>query len=174
MKRWMLIGLLFLAACSTESTESESNGAENALSPETETPTKRIDFSILAGHWTKKGQYATVAESWEAREDGYWLGSVYRIEEGDSTLLEALQLEPRGDSSYAYVARIIGQNDEKAIPFLLSTYLPDSLFEFENSGHDFPQRISYRLPDANTLEITLGILADTSKNKVFVFNRYRK
>jgi hypothetical protein len=170
MKHWLIVGLCLLAACSADETASDDRGVlrEN---PDAAGPVEAIDFGILAGHWTKQGKYAIVAESWEAREDGYWQGSVYRIESGDSTLIEALQLEPRGDSSYAYVARVIGQNDEKAIPFIMSTYLPDSLFEFQNAGHDFPQRITYRLPDVNTLEITLGILADSSKNKVFVFNR---
>ncbi|MBA4303647.1 MAG: hypothetical protein C0424_05425 [Sphingobacteriaceae bacterium] len=169
MKQWMLLGLLFMAACGSE---GEKDTALKGEAAETTAASSQVyDFGILAGQWTKKGQYAIVAESWQARDNGYWQGAVYRIEAGDSTLLEALQLEPRGDSSYAYVARVIGQNDEKSIPYLLSTYLRDSLFEFQNAGHDFPQRIVYRLPDTNTLEITLGILADSSKNKVFVFNR---
>lgn len=169
MKQWWALGMLLLAACGSDS--GEQGVASDATAANQAGRKQAIDFSILAGDWTKKGQYATVSEHWQARADGYWQGAVYRIENGDSTLLEALQLEPRGDSSYAYIARVIGQNDEKAIPFLLSTYIADSLFVFENAGHDFPQRISYRLPNAQTLEITLGILADSSKNKVFIFDR---
>lgn len=169
MKQWWIMGMLLLTACGKGS--DEQGVAEDKAVAEKAGQEHALDFSILAGDWTKKGQYATVSEHWQARADGYWQGAVYRIENGDSTLLEALQLEPRGDSSYAYIARVIGQNDEKAIPYLLSTYIADSLFIFENAGHDFPQRISYRLPNAQTLEITLGILADSSKNKVFVFNR---
>lgn len=166
MKYGLILGLLFLTACSADETTSEEISSNQPAAA-----SNTFDFGILAGNWTKKGQFAVVAENWQARENGYWQGSVYRIESGDSTLLEALQLEPRGDSSYAYVVRVIGQNDEKAIPFIMSSYVGDSLFEFQNAGHDFPQRITYRLPDKNTLEITLGILADTSKNKVFLFNR---
>lgn len=169
MKRWLFIGFLFLVACGTDEAVTDEQVASNKR-PVAQ-PASVYDFSILAGNWTKQGKYALVAESWQGRENGYWQGAVYRIELGDSSLIEALQLEPRGDSSYAYVVRVIGENDEKAIPFIMSNYVADSLFEFQNAGHDFPQRITYRLPDVNTLEITLGILADTSKNKVFVFNR---
>lgn len=166
--------LLLLAACATEEkTDAPAGGGvfENSVPEAADAKPALPDFSVLEGEWEKRGAYAVVSESWKKLDANYWQGQVVRVEGKDSTLLEALQLEPRGDSTYVYIARVYSQNEGKAIPYTLSAHEPGRYFEFQNAGHDFPQRIVYELPDAQTLRITLGILADTTKNKVFTFQK---
>lgn len=168
--------LLLMAACATEESTDRpvDDGVFESNTAEEETAKNGLpDFSILEGDWEKRGAYAVVSESWKKLDANYWQGQVVRVEDGDSTLLESLQLEPRGDSTYVYIARVYSQNEGKAVPYTLAGYEPGRYFDFHNAGHDFPQRILYELPDAQTLRITLGILADTTKNKVFTFQKRR-
>lgn len=169
---WSL--LLLLAACATEEKADEpaAGGVFESSAPEQADAIPELpDFSVLEGVWEKRGAYAVVSESWKKLDADYWQGQVVRVEGKDSTLLEALQLEPRGDSTYVYIARVYSQNDGKAIPYTLASFEDGKYFEFHNAGHDFPQRILYELPDDHTLRITLGILADSTKNKVFTFQK---
>lgn len=146
-------GLLLLSACSN--------------------PGQDDPFAILSGHWIKRGNTAVIAEHWEQASDRAWIGAVYRIEEGDSLLVESLEIRAAGDSGFVYWAAVEGQNEGKSVPFDLKTYLPDSLFVFENANHDFPQKISYRLLTPDSLEIVLGLLADESKDRQFYFGRVK-
>lgn len=173
-KLYIWLFLLLVAACATEekTEETATDGVFNNNPPETADAKPALpDFSFLEGEWEKRGAYAVVSESWKKLDANYWQGQVVRVEGNDSTLLEALQLEPRGDSTYVYIARVYSQNEGKAVPFTLAAFEAGKYFEFHNAGHDFPQRIVYALPDAQTLQITLGILADTTKNKVFTFKK---
>ncbi len=127
-------------------------------------------FQVLEGHWAKAGAAAVVAEHWERFESNRWKGAVYRIEAGDSMLLESLEIRPV-DSTFDYVALVQGQNNDQPVAFRLQKHLADSLFVFENPNHDFPQKISYHLPQQDSLVIVLGLLADPSKDRVFGFKR---
>lgn len=148
-----LLGLLLLAACATDRQDDP--------------------FEILSGHWVKQGNTAVIAEHWEQARDGAWTGAVYRIEAGDSLLVESLEIRAAGDSGFVYWAEVQGQNEGKSVPFDLKTYFPDSLFVFENANHDFPQKISYRLVTPDSLEIVLGLLADSKKDRQFYFGRVK-
>lgn len=129
-------------------------------------------FGILEGQWIKEGKAASVAEAWVRTGEKRWEGQVWRIEAGDSSLLEALEIRAQGDSNYVYVATVSGQNDNRPVPFLMSQHIPDSLFVFDNVGHDFPQRISYLHPSgSDSLVITLASLQDPALDRVFVFHR---
>lgn len=128
-------------------------------------------FTVLEGHWTKTGAAAVIAEHWERFDTNRWKGAVYRIEAGDSILVESLELRPVNDSIYEYVALVQGQNNDQPVAFRLNAQLADSLFVFENSNHDFPQKISYHLPQRDSLVIVLGLLADPSKDRIFSFSR---
>lgn len=173
-KLYIWLFMLLLVACATEEKpeEAATDGAFKINTPGERMAKPQLpDFSVLEGAWEKRGAYAVVSESWKKLDANYWQGQVVRVEGRDSSLLEELQLEPRGDSTFVYIARVYSQNEGKAIPYTLASFEAGKYFEFHNAGHDFPQRILYELPDPNTLRITLGILADSSKNKVFIFNK---
>jgi len=153
-KLLFIVLLLALGSCKEEAAEQASN-----------------PFGVLEGHWTKVGATATVAEHWERFDANRWKGAVYRIEAGDSLLLEALEIRPVNDTTYDYVALVKGQNNDQPVAFRLNEHLADSLFVFENPNHDFPQKISYHLPQRDSLVIVLGLLADPSKDRVFGFSR---
>lgn len=129
-------------------------------------------FRMLEGQWIKEGKAASVTEAWVRTGEKRWEGQVWRIEAGDSSLLEALEIRAQGDSNYVYVATVSGQNDNRPVPFLMSQHIPDSLFVFDNVGHDFPQRISYLHPSgSDSLVITLASLQDPALDRVFIFYR---
>jgi hypothetical protein len=155
MRKLLFLGvLLLLTGCKAEDSEKEIN------------PFKRLE-----GHWTKAGATAVVAEHWERLDANRWKGAVYRIADGDSLLLELLEIRPVNDSTYEYVTLVQGQNNGQPVAFRLNEHQSDSLFVFENPNHDFPQKISYHLPQRDSLVIVLGLLADESKNRVFSFGR---
>lgn len=155
MRKLLFFGLVWaLAGCAQEQPEE-----------------KALPFEVLEGDWIKVGASATVAEHWERFDANRWKGAVYRIEAGDSMLVESLEIRPINDSTYEYVALVQGQNNDQPVAFRLNQHLPDSLFIFENPNHDFPQKISYHLPERDSLVIVLGSLTDPSKDRVFSFSR---
>ncbi len=149
----VFFALLALTCCKEEAAEEIDN-----------------PFAVLEGHWNKTGAAAVIAEHWERFDTNRWKGTVYRIEAGDSMLLESLEISPI-DSTYAYMALVQGQNNDQPVAFRLNAQITDSLFVFENSNHDFPQKISYYLPQRDSLVIVLGLLTDPSKDRVFSFSR---
>jgi hypothetical protein len=148
-----------MVGCSTEETTQEP-----AVAP-------LYDFSAIEGRWVKYGTVATVSEFWEKSGANSWKGGVYRVEESDSSLIEALRLYVATDSSVVYEAMVFGQNDNQAIPFQMSFYAADSMFVFQNPNHDFPQQIKYHLRN-DTLEIVWGLISTQEKDRVFVFSRF--
>lgn len=137
-----------------------------------EQSTPASPFHRLAGHWVKDGQFARVAESWSMLVDGSFEGSVYRIEQNDSSLLEALRIHQK-DSTYIYTAVVSGQNNDQPVDFELFATAGDSSFVFVNPSHDFPQRIVYRFRGADSLHITLGLFHSDIDDKHFHFVRLK-
>lgn len=159
-KLLLLLGFVWLGSCSQQEASESASQADN-ISP----------FHQLAGHWVKDGEFARVAESWFAQADGSMQGSVYRIEQSDSSLLEQLRIRKQ-DSTYIYTALVSGQNNNQPVDFELFDRAGDSSFVFVNPSHDFPQRIVYRIGTDN-LHITLGLFHTDMDDRHFLFIRLK-
>lgn len=100
----------------------------------------------LAGCWERTAGTRVVEEQWMRPRAGLMLGAG-RTVEGDSVVeFEQVRIVERG-GRLVYAAAPSGQPPAE----FESIAAPDSAVTFENLGHDFPQRISYRRVGADSL-----------------------
>ena len=62
-----------------------------------------------------------------------------------------MALKKRGNQ-IVYEAKVPDQNEGGTIKFILNPEV-DSIFSFENSNHDFPKKIQYKVVDDNQLRV---------------------
>lgn len=104
------------------------------------------DLDWLAGCWQTVDAEAGSGEQWTRPAGGTLLGTGRTVKEGRTVATEHLLIRET-DAGIEYVAWPSGQS--KTIFGLKS--LGDGEVVFENPGHDFPQRIAYRLNSPNRL-----------------------
>lgn len=150
MKKLAFFGLfLGLLSCKNEALDQKLNPAKWIL-----------------GRWEQQTDKGLLSETWEQKNDSLFVGRCYFINESDTLHNETILLEQRGDS-ITYSALILGENNNKAVPFTLTTADTNSLV-FENPTHDYPQKIAYQKQGKNGLVVTISGKFQ-GKNKV---NKY--
>ena len=138
MKKLAFIGLLLaLLSCKNEAVNQKLNPAQWIL-----------------GTWELKNEKGILTETWVRQNDSTFAGTFYFINVKDTLHKETIRLEHRADS-ITYFAKVIGQNNDKSIPFKLTTASIDSLI-FENPAHDYPQKMVYQKNKTNGIIITLS------------------
>ena len=154
MKKLALLAtLLLLVSCKKDSLADKLNPAQ-----------------WIIGNWEQKTDKGTLTESWQRQNDSVFVGSTYFINESDTLHSETILLEQRADS-IIYSAKVKGQNNEKAIPFILTTANTNSLV-FENPAHDYPQKIEYQKSKSNGLQVTIsGILRGKKSVEKYSFTK---
>ena len=121
----------------------------------------------LDGSW--KHASKELFENWDFSGDTA-RSEVLMIRDHDTAVLETVQLVET-TSGVFYRVRVSNQNEGKAIDFALKEISENELV-FENLTHDFPQRIAYRLEDADHLEaITSGMIYGERQEVVFQYIR---
>lgn len=95
----------------------------------------------LIGTWQSKSGGGMLNETWRKNNDSTLIGQSVMIVNSDTTLLEKLELQLRGNKLF-YIATAIGQNGGVPVSFELYASV-NNRFLFENSAHDYPQRIIY-------------------------------
>lgn len=106
---------------------------------------------FLAGTW--KTENAETYEHWDKINDNKLKGFSCQIENGKIAVSEYLEIN-KNDEGVFYTATVLNQNEGVGIDFkLIKT---DSVFSFENSGHDFPKFIRYRQISENRMEVVVG------------------
>ncbi len=80
-------------------------------------------------------------EQWDMLYGGHMKGIAYEIRNHEVVITEYLEIG-NADGGIVYTATVLGQNQRRGIPFQLTE--SGSAWVFENPGHDFPTRISYR------------------------------
>lgn len=145
--------LVMLVSCKKESLADKLNPAQ-----------------WIIGNWEQKTEAGILTESWKRQNDSVFVGSTYFINESDTLHSETILLEQRADS-ITYSAKVKGQNNEKAIPFTLTTANTNSLV-FENPAHDYPQKIEYQKSKSNGLQVTIsGILRGKKSVEKYSFTK---
>ena len=91
----------------------------------------------LAGHWRTQSAGRSTDEVWLAPAQGLMTG-MSRTTGGKRPFFEFVRIEQRADALY-YIAQPGGR---EPIEFRATKADADSI-EFENTAHDFPQRIIY-------------------------------
>lgn len=134
-------------------------------------PTALDSLSWLAGCW--EGRYAngrTVSEQWMKPLGGLMMGMSRTVKDGKVVESEVVRLKLSDDGSVHYVAQPSGQTEAS---FRLVKCEGDSAV-FENPGHDFPQRIVYRLVTPDSLSARIeGVVVGKSKGAGFPYRRVR-
>ncbi len=111
-------------------------------------PASVEDLAWLAGCWASVGGEAGSGEQWTVPAGRTLLGVSRTVQNSKTVAYEFLQIRETDAGEIEYIAKPSGQTE--------ATFLMVSLSEgeavFENPGHDFPQRIIYRLKADGNLE----------------------
>lgn len=111
-------------------------------------PTPADQLSWMVGSWSHTDNEIRTEETWLRAPDGDLLGTGHA--RGGRVLLFSEHLTILRDGDHlAYVAWPI---DQQPVVFPLVHSGPAEVV-FENTSHDFPQRIAYTRTDANTLAV---------------------
>lgn len=111
------------------------------------------DLAWLTGHWRLERAGRVTDEQWMAPAGGVMLGMARTVRNGKVAEHEFVQLRPDPDGTPAYAVSASGQPE---VVFRLVSLL-DGTAVFENTAHDFPQRIIYApQPDGSLLAAIEG------------------
>jgi hypothetical protein len=124
-----------------------STASKTAAQLALEDELKSVHF--LAGTW--KVENRETYEFWAINDDCSLEGKSYRKQADKEMVTEFLSLR-MVDKKITYAARVINQNEGRAIEFVLNGMLTDK-FSFENLNHDFPKKIQYKKIDDSTLMV---------------------
>lgn len=121
--------------------------------------------SFLVGTWKIENKESF--EKWDLLNETTLKGFSYTEKNGEILVSEYLEISKSGKKT-KYFATVKGQNMGKTIAFVLTK--SDSVVVFENSGHDFPQKIMYRKISDNELWVTVS----DKNNKGFAYKMFRQ
>jgi hypothetical protein len=110
----------------------------------------RADISRLGwmtGCWALVGQDAGSIEQWSSPAGRMMLGFSRVVSDGETVAFEYLRIVDEGNDVLALIASPSGQTTAR----FEATELANDKVIFENSEHDFPQRIIYRLNEDGDL-----------------------
>ncbi len=120
-------------------------------------------FNWLQGRWVINSGKIVTFETWHKSEDGSWAGEGHRIKKGDTVFTEKLAIVFKNTDWY-YVADVA--HNAEPVYFKITQFGSD-YFVAENSKHDFPQKIEYRLSESK-LEV---VISAANKKIPFTFSR---
>lgn len=104
---------------------------------------------LLVGTWRMRSANGSLYESWKKMNDSAFAGCTYKVSGVDTVVLEQVNLIKKG-ASIQYIPLAKGQNNNQPVVFTLSR-TEKGIYTFENTAHDFPQRIVYTLPQGNSM-----------------------
>lgn len=134
---------------------------------------KREDFKALtaySGTWYAKSTGGELLEWWVVKNDSLMENKSYYIKDKKETLSETVNLV-YSNGKIQYIATAYGQNDDEPVAFNLISK-KNKTYIFENKEHDFPQRIIYRFPAKNRMQVTInGTTAKGFKQVDFDFTK---
>jgi hypothetical protein len=100
----------------------------------------------LAGCWSRADADPGSGEQWTGPAGGTMLGVSRTVRDGRTVEYEFVVIREAADGALVYQAHPSGQASAE---FRMS-HAADREVVFENPGHDFPQRIGYRLDEDGT------------------------
>ncbi len=95
----------------------------------------------LIGEWQNNSPEGNATEVWEKENDSTFVGKSYFVIGKDTVSSESISLQQNGKDLF-YIPTVKGQNNEQPVKFAL-TLSTNKQLVFENTKHDFPQKISY-------------------------------
>ena len=131
-------------------------------------------LSKIEGEWSmsfgNSPESGTVVESWSKVNDTLFLGKSYEVVDGDSTLIEIIQLVA-SDGEIFYNPTTREQKKRQPVSFRLIQKSNDK-FIFENKEHDFPTTIMYEFKNDSTLTSAIsGKIKGEEKGMEFFYKK---
>jgi len=108
----------------------------------------------LVGNWEQKLPDGIVTEIWNRENDSTYLGKSFFVKEEDTIHLETIVLTQK-KGNLLYIPTVNGQNNNEPVTFTLSLD-EENTVTFENPAHDYPQKISYKKINDNSLMTTIS------------------
>ena len=126
----------------------------------------------VIGAWQQLTDKGYTIEVWKKQSDTDFAGISYFVKGKDTLSAETIRLVQR-DTSLFYIPTVKDQNEGKPVAFKLSS-ITEQQMVFDNTGHDFPQRITYRSVTKDSLypEIS-GVLNGLSQAVPFPMTRMK-
>ncbi|NHN24840.1 hypothetical protein FIA58_004040 [Flavobacterium jejuense] len=103
----------------------------------------------LIGTWENKTPKGIIYETWNKSNDSQFSGKSYIIKEKDTIIFENIQLVQKQDGLF-YIPIVKNQNSGLPVRFV-SKIISETELVFENLQHDFPQIISYKKINSDSL-----------------------
>jgi len=127
---------------------------------------ERLDW--LAGCWSAVGGESGSGESWTDARGGTLFGISRTVQNGVTVEHEFMEIRGNSAGRLLFIAHPSGQPSAQ---FELAE-IGDGQVRFENPGHDFPQRISYRMISSEQLLAAIeGVDNGVFKRIEFPFRR---
>jgi hypothetical protein len=123
--------------------------------PETEQGTASVDrkkieqLQWILGSWKNISDNSRLYERWAKDNDTSYSGESFMIVDKDTVFYEKISLQLKGDDLF-YFPTVKNQNNGQQVSFKLISDNKGE-FIFENKEHDFPQRVIYKNPQADSL-----------------------
>ena len=128
--------------------------------------------SWLLGNWESKSDEGTLTESWSKVNDSTFQATSYFIKEKDTIHFETITLQQK-DDVLTYSAKVLGQNNDKAVAFKQTNETPKQL-TFENLKHDYPQKITYAHKTTADLAVKIsGIQQGKPTSEEFIMKKIK-
>jgi hypothetical protein len=152
---------ILLSSCSTHKKNHEKGN-----------DTRLAEFEWLLGSWSDITNDSRFYEIWARTNDSVFSATSFLMADNDTVFSETATLRAVGDAYY-YIPIVQGQNQNSPVEFKLVS-ADNGRFIFENQEHDFPQRIIYSNPSADSLRARIeGNENGKFRTEDFAFSRSR-
>lgn len=126
----------------------------------------------LMGTWENKTERGSIYETWSKTTNGEFSGRSYTVKGKDTIVFEHIQLI-QGQDSLFYIPTVKAQNDGLPVRFAGKSISEQKLV-FENPNHDFPQVITYKKVNADSLiAVISGIRNGQEDEQIFPMKRVK-
>lgn len=163
VRLYLILGIVFLTiGCKDAATNTEPKAP--AI-----THKNVQSYQWLLGTW--RSQMDNSYEVWKAVNDTLLEGYCYTAKNGDTTIIETIQIVAHQDSIY-YIPTVKSQNNGLPIPFYVHKS-SDTSFESINPKHDFPVGIRYVRRHTDSITAYLLQELEEMEQKPLVIPMYR-
>jgi hypothetical protein len=108
----------------------------------------------LIGSWEQKLPEGIITEIWKKENDSTYSGKSFFVIKQDTIHSETIVLSQQKDK-LIYSPTVKGQNNDEPVAFTMSNDA-ENIYTFENSAHDYPQKISYKKISDTSLIATIS------------------
>lgn len=156
IKCFMLIAVAsIISSCNNSSQQKSSETNLNSFN-------ELEKASWLIGRWQNHSVEGNTSEIWEKKNDSTYFGKGYFVAGKDTVSSETISLEQHGNHLF-YIPTVKDQNAGKPVEFILTSSNSSQLI-FENTKHDFPQKISYTQLSNDALLAEISGIVDGKQN----------